>query len=339
MLKKRVYITAVTLLIASGVFTFGQWRWLVGAYPSVAATETDELGYWLALVDLETQPESLRRDLVDRFQSELNQGWSPLTTHQEDENVNLGAYQNIVAHNVEMLTREWFYYRCEQYTQVAADQNRLGFIGPQVDTVLLWADVYSQVSYPGQAASEENAFDLFDKLDSWILEAESDRHAGLNLGIHHSVLYWLGINRVDSLSLGTRRKLAERIAAALGGGASESARSLELTGVQLEQLQENAFTLIEAWLLNRSLEFADLSAGQREAYLDRQLETVTQWQLEKLLTGGASDLGATNHGQLLKLMSQLAIWADRAPQQHREAYRLLTRELQQYALKKLLSLQ
>ena len=36
-------IVAVGVLLASSFATFGQWRWLIGVYPTVADTELDRL--------------------------------------------------------------------------------------------------------------------------------------------------------------------------------------------------------------------------------------------------------------------------------------------------------
>ena len=337
MLKQRVSIIALTLLMVSGVATFSQWRWLVGVYPGVTETETDQLGYWLALVDLESQTLTVRRKLVDRFQDELKQGWTPLKA--QDTNADVVNYQQKIAYNIEVLTRDWFYYRCQQYDEVADAQQRLKFVASQVETVLLWADIYSQVQNGGQSASEKNAFELFDKLDGWIGEADEHERDRLKRGMHHSVLYWLSTNSVDSLMLDTRRELAERIATALGTGASDNAATLMLTSAYQQQLQLNAFSLVEVWLLNRSLEFTELSTEQRDLYLDNQLETVKKWKLGKLLSGGSEVSAGGNQLQLLRLMGNLAVWSERAPAEHRTAYKLLTSSLQQYALRKALKLQ
>ncbi len=339
MLKKRVSLVALTLLLVSGIATFGQWRWLIGAYPSVEQTELEQLGYWLALVDLNQQSIDVRRSLVDRFQSELGNGWSPIATGEDGSDSELESYRSQIADNLELLTRDWFYYRCEQYNEVTDENQRLGFVGPQVDMVLLWADIYSQVHNHGKEASEQNAFELFDKLDGWVEQAEVASQPMYRRGIHHSVLYWLSTNQVDELSLETRRELAERIAEALGDGAGDSADALPLTEPHYEHLQANAFALVEVWLLNRALEFSELEAGQQEAYLDRQLVTVQGWKLESILVADPVLESNGSQMQMLKLMGNLVVWADRAPEQHREAYQLLTKSLQQYALKKVLNLQ
>ena len=339
MLKKKSTIVALAVVLLSCVATFGQWRWFVGAYPSVRETETDKLAYWLALVDLDSQFVSIRRDLVDRLQTELNQGWSPLAGEQGKATADLDRYQQVISENIEILTRDWFYYRCEQYDEIIQPQQRLEFVGPQVDTVLLWADIYSQIQNHGQQASEQNAFELFDKLDGWIAEADSGQRDVLSRGIHHSVLYWLSTNSVAELTLETRRELAERIATALGDGVGSSADSLELASHHYEQLQTNTFSLVEVWLLNRALEFVELSTAQRESYLEQQLETVKGWELEKVLAGNSQTGAVGGQMQLVQLMGNLAVWAERAPEQYRDSYKILTSSLRQYALKKLLMLQ
>ena len=336
MFKKRIFVITSALFLALGVATFDQWRWSVGSYPSVADTETDQLGYWLALVDLDSQTVSIRRALVDRLQDELKRGWQPLDVQDAKVGRALDKYQQKITDNIEILTRAWFYYRCEQYGEVSNASRRLEFVRPQVDMVLAWADIYSQVQNNGQAASEKNAFELFDNLDGWIEDAEHDKQDELNLGMHHSVLYWLSTNSIDSLTLETRRELAERIAAALAGGASDKAELLALTAAHQSQLQSNAFSLVEVWLLNRSLEFVKLESNQREPYLDAQLETVKDWGLEKILVNDTESAAGGSQMQLLKLMGNLAIWSERAPAQYRASYKKLTTSLRQYALKKVL---
>ena len=332
-------IVAVGVLLASSFATFGQWRWLIGVYPTVADTELDRLGYWLALVQLDEQPSELRRSLVDRFQRELAGGWSPLKSEDATESVDLEAYRDQIVSNIELLMRDWFYYRCEQYVEVNEASARLAFVAPQVQAVLFWADAYSQVHNHGKDASGQNAFELFDKLDLWVEQAAESSQPMLRRGIHHSVLYWLSTNQVSALSLETRRKLAERIAEALGDGAGGSADSLTLEEQHYTQLQSNAFALVEVWLLNRSVEFVELPSAERERYLDKQLETVQGWQLESILVAENGGAGLGGQAQMLKLMGNLAVWADRAPEPHREAYKLLIGQLQQYAVKKVLNLQ
>ena len=161
-------IVAVGVLLASSFATFGQWRWLIGVYPTVADTELDRLGHWLALVQVDEQPSEVRRSLVERFQRELAGGWSPLKSEDATGSVDLEAYRDQIASNIELLTRDWFYYRCEQYVEVNEASARLAFVAPQVEAVLFWADVYSQVHNHGKDASEQNAFELFDKFDLWV---------------------------------------------------------------------------------------------------------------------------------------------------------------------------
>ena len=91
--------------------------------------------------------------------------------------------------------------------------------------------------------------------------------------------------------------------------------------------------------MNRSLEFVELPSAARERYLDKQLETVQGWQLESVLVAENGGAGRSGQAQMLKLMGNLAVWADRAPESHREAYKLLIGQLQQYAVKKVLNLQ
>ena len=92
-------------------------------------------------------------------------------------------------------------------------------------------------------------------------------------------------------------------------------------------------------MLNRSVEFVELPSAERERYLDKQLETVQGWQLESILVAENGGAGLGGQAQMLKLMGNLAVWADRAPEPHREAYKLLIGQLQQYAVKKVLNLQ
>ena len=64
------------------------------------------------------------------------------------------------------------------------------------------------------------------------------------------------------------------------------------------------------------------------------------WELGKVLLqdNTRKDATADSIAQLTKLLGNLTVWADRAPLPHRAAYQLLARELQVYAVKKLLNL-
>ena len=91
-------------LVGLSFATFGQWRWLIGVYPTVADTELDSWGTG-RLGSVERAPSELRRSLVDRFQRELAGGSSPLKSEDATESVDLEAYGDQIASNIELLMR------------------------------------------------------------------------------------------------------------------------------------------------------------------------------------------------------------------------------------------
>jgi len=106
-MKSRRILAVVLLLIATAAtLSFGQWRWWIGSYPEVDSTPLNQLAYWLVLVDLESQDDKIKDDLVNRFQHELTRGWSPLgnASASLDE-----SSQSLVERNIDTLTWHWLF--------------------------------------------------------------------------------------------------------------------------------------------------------------------------------------------------------------------------------------
>jgi len=334
MMRFNKPLIVLVLLFGVGVtFSFGQWRWWIGNYPSVADTPHDQLGYWLVLVDLEDQDESLREELVDRFQSELSAGWSPLEGSSASSD---GVNQALLEKNIDVLTQQWFYQRSAQFHQLKSIQQR-PFLEIQLATVMQWADIHHQIYSRSSGTAELSPFALFDRIEPWVQQAPLIEHSSLRKSIHNAVLYWLCTEDVLNQDLQIRRELAERLAEALDEHAGNNTVDLQLTDQHQAVLSSNAFALVEVWLLNRAVEYMRLSDSQRESYLDAQLDTVRSWELEKMLISSNASTDESI-AQLTKVLGNLTAWADRAPVAHREAYHLFARELQQHVLKKLLNL-
>jgi len=338
-MKSRRILVFVLLLFATGAtLSFGQWRWWIGSYPEVDSTPLDKLGYWLVLVDLESQDEKIKSDLVTRFQHELDRGWSPLGKTSES----LGdATQSLLERNIDELTRHWFYTRSAEFHRLPVSE-QVVFLGAQLTSVMSWADIHRQVYARGLSETDEvvSQFALFDQVDQWVMEADIGQQPDLQQSMHCAVLYWLCTEDLLTHDIKMRQELAERLAAAFAGDVGSSGINLELNLDHQERLQSNAFALVEVWLLSRAVEYVKLPEGQREPYLDAQVGTVMSWELDKVLLQHNPTKASTANSiaQLTKLLGNLTVWADRAPLPHRAAYQLLARELQVYAVKKLLNL-
>ncbi|MGY8731090.1 MAG: hypothetical protein ACKVK0_03080 [Pirellulales bacterium] len=338
-MKSTRILVFVLLLVAIGaMLSFGQWRWWIGSYPEVDATPLDKLAYWLVLVDLESQDVKVRDDLVNRFQRELDRGWSPLGKASES----LGdSTQSLLERNVDELTRHWFYTRSAEFHRLLGSE-QVVFLDDQLTAIMSWADIHRQVygRRPSEVGEVVSQFALFDQVDRWVMEADIGEQSDLQKSKHNAVLYWLCTEDLLTQDIKLRQELAERLAAAFAGDVSSSRIDLELNLDHQERLQSNVFALAEVWLLSRAVEYAKLPLEQREPYLDAQVRTVMSWDLDKVLLQDSPTKASTadSIAQLTKLLGNLTVWADRAPLPHRAAYQLLARELQVYAVKKLLNL-
>ena len=338
-MKSRRILVFVFLLVATGAtLSFGQWRWWIGSYPEVDSTPLDKLAYWLVLVDLESQDDKIKDDLVNRFQHELERGWSPLGKTSES----LGdSAQSLLERNIDELTRHWFYTRSAEFHRLPVNEQVI-FLGAQLTAVMSWADIHRQVyaRRPSAVGEVVSQFALFDQVDKWVMEADIEHQPDLQQSMHCAVLYWLCTEDLLTQDIKMRQELAERLAAAFAGDVGRSGINLELNLGHQERLQSNAFALVEVWLLSRAVEYVKLPPGQREPYLDAQVGTVMSWELDQVLLQDNPSKASTANSiaQLTKLLGNLTVWADRAPLPHRAAYQLLARELQVYAFKKLLNL-
>jgi hypothetical protein len=338
MKSRRILIFLLLLVAIGATLSFGQWRWWIGSYPEVDSTPLDKLAYWLVFVDLESQDEKTKDDLVTRFQYELDRGWSPLGKTSES----LGdATQSLLERNIDELTRHWFYTRSAEFHRLPVSE-QVVFLGAQLTSVMSWADIHRQVYARGLAETGEavSQFALFDQVDQWVMEADIGQQPDLQQSMHCAVLYWLCTEDLLTHDIKMRQELAERLAAAFAGDVGSSGINLELNLGHQERLQSNAFALVEVWLLSRAVEYVKLPQGQREPYLDAQVGAVMSWELDKILLQDNPTKASTANSiaQLTKLLGNLTVWADRAPLPHRAAYQLLARELQVYAVKKLLNL-
>jgi hypothetical protein len=338
-MKSSRILALVLLLIATGAtLSFGQWRWWIGSYPEVDSTPLDKLAYWLVLVDLELQEDEVKDDLINRFQHELDRGWLPLGKASESLD---DSTQFLLERNIDELTRHWFYARSAEFHRLPSSE-QVVFLGVQLTSVMSWADIHRQIytRRPSEAGEVVSQFALFDQIDQWVMEADLGQQSDLQQSMHCAVLYWLCTENLLIQDIKMRQELAERLAVAFAGDVGSGGIKLELNLGHQERLQSNAFALVEVWLLSRAVEYVKLPQGQREPYLDAQVATVMSWELDKVLLqdNPTKDSTADSIAQLTKLLGNLTVWADRAPLPHRAAYQLLARELQVYAVKRLLNL-
>ena len=226
-MKSKRILVFVFLLVATGAtLSFGQWRWWIGSYPEVDSTPLDKLAYWLVLVDLESQDDKIKDDLVNRFQYELERGWSPLGKTSES----LGdSTQSLLERNIDELTRHWFYTRSAEFHRLPVNEQVI-FLGAQLTAVMSWADIHRQVYARRPSATGEvvSQFALFDQVDKWVMEAEIEQQPALQQSMHCAVLYWLCTEDLLAQDIKMRQELAERLAAAFAGDVGRSGINLEL---------------------------------------------------------------------------------------------------------------
>ncbi len=138
-----------------------------------------------------------------------------------------------------------------------------------------------------------------------------------------------------------RRDLADRITSFLNKAGNGIGNRLQLQPSHYIRLSENSLVLMEAWLINRAMEFQLLSPQEKKPYVENQLNQMKQWNLGSLLDPPAE--GQNNSPQqssldssiklLSRILPHLETWINRAEPAQQEALRELIQQFQSQLIK------
>lgn len=326
--RRRLCRLLLLLAILAGAGWLG-WAWF---FPAPADASPAAIGRWLAKRDLSRVSDQTRLALVDRLQELLlaESGMAAFPDPRPDDLERLAG-------NVELLSHVWFLARGSEY-QNSPPQERMSFLRQQVDAVTVWGEFDNQLQdqlrrNAGQQL-ETSRLRLLDDIDSWILAEPADQQEGLRHALHDAVLCWLATSDLGDQEMALRQEAAERISSALDSGAADAADRLELDAQHQDRVLRNSWLLLEAWFRNRSLEFSDLPIQQRGPFIEKQLDKVAGWQLDRVMVIGDADEPAGSRpadARLLEVVSQILAqlpdWIERAPEQERDAVAHLAEEL------------
>lgn len=128
-----------------------------------------------------------------------------------------------------------------------------------------------------------------------------------------------------------RCDLADRITSFLNNATSDIGDRLELKSPHYKQLAQNSLVLMEAWLINRAIEFQSLIPEDKKPYITNQVDRIKQWKLGSLLepagTNPESSLDSSFR-LLSRIVPHLETWINRADPAHQEALRELIQQFQ-----------
>ncbi len=135
------------------------------------------------------------------------------------------------------------------------------------------------------------------------------------------LLRWLVTRDLGKESPETRAVLARRLEEEFGEGTDWRAAAAGLSDEQRQRAWENILLLLEPWFSEKVDGYYALGAGDRSAYLDRFLDTLTAWKGIEALRPAASSppAGSANRGGLFSiLMDRVAEWEAAADPPRRE---------------------
>jgi hypothetical protein len=329
-------IVLLTVLALSGLSAAGYFWLLRLPHPSEATR--DQLLHWLVLREVANEPPEVQQALVDRLQEELLGGLEP----GADAAALSSAYREQLQRNISTLKRVWFETRTQQYAACPAGE-KFAFVERQIAVVAAWStfelDVHHGSSDDSPSGSAGSQF--FDEIETWIADAEGERRQRMIRGVRDGLVCWLATRSLAEQPVSLRRDLANRIARELDYGLKLDGTEGALNDTRRRQLGENGLLLLEAWLGEQALRYAQLDAQGRASFLDERIDAFSRWNVAPLLGAGAAATGATvsannSTAALFGLSRQLDTWIERAAPAEQNALRLLADDLRrQVALRAL----
>lgn len=340
-------ILATVVLAALGLsgLAVGAYYWLQ-QLPDPSAASRDELFRWLVLRDVAAEPLDVQQALVDRLQAELLEG--PPTAGKATALG--GGLRTQLRDNVHTLKRVWFEMRTRQYAACPGEE-KFDFLERQIALVAAWSTFESDVDDSDADDSGDGrqpprasyASEFFDEIEQWIAESRGEQHEQMVCGVQDGLVCWLATRSLREQPMSLRRDLAVRIARELDYGGDPGVGGDAMSEAQRRQLGENGLLLMEAWLGQQALVYAELEPKQRLDFLNERIDAFERWNIASLVAADSSSPGDAPPdpaAALVRLSAEIDVWIERADPTERDALRTLADDLRAQiawrALRKLL---
>jgi hypothetical protein len=218
-----------------------------------------------------------------------------------------------------LLKRSWFGQTVDAYCECAPG-NRNALLDRQIDFILRWSEIDSEISaaVSGEppedaAAGATSATSVFADVRDWLGAATEDRRRQMREVIDAGLMRWLATRDLGSESFATRDALIEAILAELPHDVDAEEVTRGLTPAQQDRFWANVDLLGEAAFLHRARAFDRLPDAQKLAYVDEQILLVSQWKNARQFFSSSADHDPSNPG----ILRTLARWSERASPEDR----------------------
>jgi len=298
-------IAGVIVIALVGVlgFTSAKYWW-----PSNPRTATrDQLYGWLVMTDLSQRDEETRLALIDRCIEILDSGELGTTELSEDASRLTPAMRERLDANIDLLKREWFFSRVNQYLELSGD-DRLPFLDRQSTLVFAYAD--AEEAAKADTRIEDQADRFFDDVQCWVNSVEGEQRERAEKAVEDSLICWLGFHPLEERPFEMRKNLASRIATRLNEGSQPGKLSESFNEEQKSQFRTNCQLLTEAWLHLKAEEFADLNEPQQQEFVGEQIDCVMRWGVLKFLSNSGDKPGLASLTEFSMLAEKWVARAD-----------------------------
>lgn len=318
--QHRGFLSIAAAIILTGVTAAGAGVYWLRQKPDPQTAQRDQLLRYLVWNDVERESQDMQLALVDRFEREIRAG---LPTGQA---AGLSErYARRLAHNVNVLKRQWFRSRVGQYAATSAEEQAT-LMDRQIELVMAWSRVQASFNDGDTPSGSTTAF--FQEIEHWMAEEDDTRlRDQMHAAIRDGILRWLATRDLHDQPQPVRRELAVRIADSLNNGFD--IRTAGQANDDGDLLRANAELLMEAWMHDRAEQFAQLPPADRTAFVDDQIANVSQWGLlEWMSAGGDSAAASGSMAAMIDLQKRVQKWIDRADGPNQEQLRQLMNAVQ-----------
>ena len=285
------------MLGAFGVVAAAWMGWALSGsgLPSPDSSNPEQLLRWLVTEDLKDVSEETHVALVNRFVDEANQGWD--VAQGADVSLSTSQKQRLTS-NLELLKQVWFFDRVRHYADLEPEL-QFEFLRTQIRTIDQWTQIAAAYA-PQFGWPEPTADDLFAQIDTWVEASAPEQLTNIETVLRDGLVCWLATQDLGEQPLATRQELMRRIVQELEAGNTLSLGTNQLSRDQQERLQKNSELLVQAWVFEQLVTFAELPSDQRGEFVEQQVSRVRSWGILQLLAGPKA-WQATEPSRLMEL--------------------------------------
>ena len=110
-----------------------------------------------------------------------------------------------------------------------------------------------------------------------------------------AILEYLVVNDLAAEPYPYQERMVDRVVAELAAKPLASNTNRKIPKAYFEQVEQNLQTLKQVWFRSRGLRYHTIPAGERNAFLDQQIEAVLAWSRADLQLNG-DQAGSPKHG-------------------------------------------